>query len=245
MHLPILRLKCTQHNKYGKSRQRHITYQQLTALLVKQANSIFDCFKEAKLSTINDLGIPGVGTGILQPKLKNLWRVTFANLGGGADAQPLSVQATNIERPTLEFEEVQLDRYNSRAWVAGKHTFNPVTLTVEDDITGSASQVIQEQLQSQQWLIGAEGPFLGRGQEGSIYKFVTYLEQLDGREQVVERWTMEGCWIQNVNYQDLDYSDGGSAVTIQLTLRYDHARQNIANYEAGEGNALGGAGRND
>ena len=58
------------------------------------------------MATINDIGIPGIGTGILQPKLKNLWRVTFANLGGGTDAQPLSLQAINITRPTLSFEEV-------------------------------------------------------------------------------------------------------------------------------------------
>ena len=44
------------------------------------------------MSTINDIGIPGVGSGILQPRQKNRWRVTFANLGGGADSQPLSMQ---------------------------------------------------------------------------------------------------------------------------------------------------------
>ena len=133
------------------------------------------------MATINDIGIPGVGSGILQPKLKNRWRVTFANLGGGADSQPLSMQAITITRPTLNFEEIQLDRYNSRAWVAGKYTFEPVTLAVEDDVTGTASQVIQEQLQAQQWLIGAEGQWLAAAGEGAAYKFVTYLDLLDGK----------------------------------------------------------------
>lgn len=197
------------------------------------------------MSTINDLGIPGVGTGILQPKLKHLWRATFANFGGGTDSQPVSFQALSVQRPQLEFEEVELHRYNSRAWVAGKHNWQSTTLTIEDDITGTASRVVQDQLQAQQWLIGAEGPYLGRGQEGALYKFVTTIEQLDGREQPVERWTLEGCFIQNVNYGDLDYSDGGSAVTIELSIRFDHARQNIGGYEAGQGNALGAAGKQD
>ena len=83
------------------------------------------------MATINDIGIPGVGSGILQPKLKNRWRVTFANLGGGVDSQPLSHQAITVTRPVLSFEEIQLDRYNSRAWVAGKHTFEPMTITLE------------------------------------------------------------------------------------------------------------------
>ena len=194
------------------------------------------------MATINDFGIPGVGTGVLHPKLKFASRVTFANLGGGADAQPLSMQVITMTRPSITIDEVQLDRYNSRAWVGGKHTWDPLTLTVEDDITGTASQVIQEQMQAQQWLIGAEGPWLGRGEEGSLYKFVTYLDMLDGKEQVVEKWTMEGCWFQAVNWGDTDQS-ASEAVTIEMTIRYDHARQDIGGYAAGEGVATGGAGR--
>jgi hypothetical protein len=195
------------------------------------------------MATINDIGIPGIGTGILQPKLKNLWRVTFANLGGGADSQPLSLQAVNVTRPSLSFEEVELHRYNSRAFVAGKHLFEPMTITFEDDVTGTATRVIQEQLQKQQWLVGAEGPWLGKGEEGSLYKFVTYLDLMDGKEQVVEKWTVEGCFFQAVDYTDLDYSDS-SQVQITCTIRYDHARQDQTNgYDAGEGIATGGAGK--
>lgn len=194
------------------------------------------------MATINDIGIPGIGTGILQPKMKNLFRVTFANMGGGADSQPLSLQVITATRPSLSFEEVQLDRYNSRAFVAGKHTFEPMTVVFEDDVTGTASRVIQEQLQAQQWLIGAEGPWLGKGEEGSIYKFVTYLDMLDGKEQVIERWTMEGCYLSAVDYTDLGYAES-AAVQISCTIRYDHARQDIGGYNAGEGIATGGAGR--
>lgn len=195
------------------------------------------------MATINDIGIPGIGTGILQPKLKNLWRVTFANLGGGVDSQPLSLQATNVTRPSLSFEEIELHRYNSRAFVAGKHLFEPMTITFEDDVSGTATRVIQEQLQKQQWLIGAEGPWLGKGEEGSLYKFVTYLDLMDGKEQVIEKWTVEGCFFQAVDYGDVDYS-ANEAATINCTIRYDHARQGeLDGYDAGEGVATGGAGR--
>lgn len=194
------------------------------------------------MATINDFGIPGVGTGILQPKLKNLWRVTFANLGGGTDSQPLSMQAVTVTRPSVTFEKTELNRYNSKAFIAGKHTWETMTLTVEDDVSGSATRVIQEQMNRQQWLIGAQGPWLGKGQEGSLYKFVTYLDMLDGREQLIERWIVEGCFIETADYTDLDYSDS-SAVQITLTVSYDHARQGeTSGYDAGEGVATGGAG---
>lgn len=194
------------------------------------------------MATINDIGIPGVGTGILHPRQKNRWRVTFANLGGGVDSQPLSLQAVTVSRPQVTFDEVQLDRYNSRAWVAGKYTFEPITIAFEDDVTGAASRVIQEQLTKQQWLTGAQGPWLAAAGEGSLYKFVTYLDMLDGNDQVTEKWTVEGCWFQQIDYTDLDYA-ASDAVLINCTMRYDHARQDIGGYDQGEGVALGGAGR--
>lgn len=194
------------------------------------------------MSTINDFGIPGVGSGILHPKHKDRWRVTFAGLGGGADSQPISMQAISITRPKLTFEEIELHRYNSRAWVAGKHTWNTLALVLEDDVTGSASTIIQAQLQKQKWLIGAEGQWLAAAGEGSLYKFVTYLDMLDGNDAVIEKWTVEGCFFQDVEYGDLDYT-ANEAVKITVTLRYDHARQYIGGYDQGLGIATGGAGK--
>ncbi len=194
------------------------------------------------MSTINDFGIPGVGSGILHPKHKNRWRVTFANMGGGADSQPVSMQAVTVTRPKITFDEIELHRYNSRAWVAGKHNWEPMNLTLEDDVTGTASSVIQAQLQKQQWLIGAEGQWLAAAGEGSLYKFVTYLDMLDGNDQVIEKWTVEGCFIQNADYGDLDYS-ANDKVTITLAVRFDHARQILGGYNQGQGIATGGAGK--
>jgi hypothetical protein len=194
------------------------------------------------VSTINDLGIPGVGSGILHPKHKNRWRVTFANMGGGTDSQPVSMQAVTITRPKLTHEKITLHRYNSVSYIAGKHSWEPLSLVLQDDVIGSASTVIQAQEQKQQWLIGAEGQWLAAAGEGSLYKFVCYLDMLDGNDQVIEKWTMEGCWIENVDYGDLDYSSG-EPVQISLSVSYDHARQNIGGYSQGQGIATGGAGR--
>lgn len=194
------------------------------------------------MATINDFGIPGVGSGILHPKHKNRWRATFANLGGGTDSQPMSMQAITVNRPKLTFEKIPLHRYNSIAFVAGKHTWEPMALTIEDDVTGSASTVIQAQLQKQQWLIGAEGQWLAAAGEGSLYKFVTYLDMLDGNDQVIEKWTVEGCFIESADYGELSY-EANEKVTIALSISFDHARQNIGGYAQGQGIATGGAGK--
>ena len=196
------------------------------------------------MANINDFGIPGVGTGILQPKLKNRWRATFAGLGGGTnnDAQPLSMQCITFDRPKLTFDEVTLNRYNSKAWIAAKHSWEPCKIVVEDDITSTATAVLTQQLQAQELLVGTGGPWLATAAEGSLYKFVTYLDMLDGNETVLETWTMEGCWLQAMDYDNVDYS-ASEAVKINITMRFDTAFQVIGVYTGGPGSALGGAGR--
>lgn len=194
------------------------------------------------MATINDIQLPGVdGTGVLQPKLRNRFRVTFANLGGGADSQPVTVQVINASRPKVSYEEIELNRYNTRIWIAGKYTFEPMTIVIEDDVKGTASQVLQLQSQAQQYLIGAEGQFLATAPEASLYKFVTYLDALDGNDQVIEKWIMEGCWLQNLDYMENDYA-ANEAQQITMTIRYDLARQINGGYNAGQGLATGGAG---
>lgn len=194
------------------------------------------------MATVNQMGIPGVGTGILQPKLKNRWRVTFSGMGAeGGSSQPVSMQAVTVDRPKLQFSEVELHRYNSRAYVASKYEWQPINLSTEDDVSGTAGRVIQEQITKQQFLTGVEGPFLAASPEGSLYKFGTKIEMLDGNDQVIERWVLQGCFLQNIDYTELDYADG-NAVLINLVLRFDHAYQEIGGYNAGEGVALGGQG---
>lgn len=194
------------------------------------------------MATLSNFGIPGAGSGILHPKMKNKWKVTFLDMGrlvAGHNSRNLTMQATTVTRPQIEFEEVALHRYNSTAYVAGKHTWSPMNLTVEDDITGLASKVIKAQLETQQRLVGVDldGRWLNTAATGSDYKFGVKLEQLDGDEGVVETWILEGVMVQAADFGDLDYS-ASEAATIQVTLRFDHARS----IDSGEGygTALGG-----
>ena len=190
------------------------------------------------MATLSQVGIPGVGNGILMPKLKNRWRVTFQGIGAGAGgtSADLSMQAITVTRPNLTFEQIKLDRYNSTAYIAGKHEWEPCALVVQDDITGKASMIVQNQLESQQKLIGADGPWLAAASSASAYKFGTKLDLLDGNETVVEQWLLEGCFIAGSDFGELDYG-ASEAVTISLQIRFDHARQVLSGTG---GTAIGG-----
>lgn len=193
------------------------------------------------MSTINDFGIPGVGSSILMPRQKNRFRLTFANMGGGVDSVPVSMQVVQATRPKLSYEKIDLHRYTQKAMIAGKYSFEPMQVTIQDDVKGTATAVIQAQHQKQQWILGAEGQWLAAAGEASLYKFVAYLDILDGGTQVTETWTMEGCWIESADYGEMAY-DSADPVTISLTISFDIARQTGGMYADGPGLALGGAG---
>jgi 5-enolpyruvylshikimate-3-phosphate synthase len=194
------------------------------------------------MATLSNFGIPGAGSGILHPRLKNKFRISFLNMGQlvpGTNTRNLTMQVTNITLPNLTFEEVILHRYNSTAYIAGKHSWEPITVTVEDDITGLAATVVKAQLETQQRIIGVDldGRWLNTAATGSDYKFGAKIEQLDGNEGVVQTWILEGAMITGSDFGDRDYS-ASEAATITMQIRFDHARHIESG--AGYGTALGG-----
>lgn len=180
------------------------------------------------MAVITDLGNSTNINGIMQPKIKNRWRLTFIGLGNNAaDGDGLQVQAITAERPKLSFETITLDRYNSKAYVAGKHSFDPINITFEDDTGGYVAAAMQNQLEKQQNIIAqTPSPLLPASPAGQLYKFATRIDILDGNEVIFESWSVEGCWIENIDYTDLDYS-ASEVVKITMAMRYDHARQRI------------------
>lgn len=194
------------------------------------------------MATLSQMGIPGAGFGLLHPKQKHKWQVTFvglARLVPSVSSRELTRQATTLTLPNLTFEEVAIHRYNSVGYVAGKHSWDAMNLTVEDDITGLASAAVTGQLETQQRLIGADlpGQWLNTAATGSDYKFGTIVQQLDGNEGVVETWRFEGCWIASADFGDRDYS-ASDAATITMSIRFDHARHELTGQ--GYGTALNG-----
>lgn len=190
------------------------------------------------MALITDLGVDG--GGIAQPRLKHKWAVTFQNLAGN-DSEALRINAIQADRPKMQFEEIVLDRYNSKAYVAGKHVFEPINITFEDDLNGGVQSALQEQLELQQNIIGLNAsPRLPSAAAGQDYKFAIKMDLLDGNTAVVESYILEGVFIQNIDNTDLDYT-ASETVKVTVTFRFDHARQNV-NPDSVNGKATGGAG---
>ncbi len=162
--------------------------------------------------------------GLLMPKLQFRFRAMFLNFGVGGSTQELTKQVMDITRPQLSFEEVTLDVYNSKVYLAGKHTWSETTINLRDDAQGNVTKLVGQQLQKQMDFV--EQASAASGQD---YKFQINYEVLDGGNgvltpTVLETWELYGCFIKTVNYNNMDYKSNEPA-TIQLQVRYDNAIQ--------------------
>ena len=130
----------------------------------------------------------------------------------------------DITRPNLTFDKVTLDVYNSRVYVAGKHTWDTITIQLRDDVNNSVSKLVGEQIQKQFDFFEQAS-----AASGIDYKFTARIEMLDGGNgasapNVLETWELYGAYIENVNYNTLAYNTSEPA-TISLSVQYDNAVQ--------------------
>lgn len=145
-----------------------------------------------------------------EPKRKFRWILQIA----GIDAFTLKTAA----RPSLTFDETVIDYINTKRYVAGKQTWNPLSITLHDPIAPSAAQAVMD------WVRICYEPLTGRMGYASFYKKDITLKVLDPQGTVVELWDIYGAWIQDSNWGDLDYASSDN-VEIACTLRFDNAVQ--------------------
>ena len=162
--------------------------------------------------------------GLLMPKLKFRFRVTFENFGVSQPTTELTKQVIDFKRPQLSFEEILIPIYNSKVYMAGKPTWAEVTCNLRDDAGGEVAKRVGEQMQKQFDFMEQSS-----ASSGIDYKFLTRFEVLDGGNgantpTVLETWELYGCYLSQADYGDFNYGTNDPA-TIQLTIRYDNAIQ--------------------
>lgn len=165
-----------------------------------------------------------VNQGLLMPKLQYRFRVIFENFGVSTPRTELTKQVMDFTRPTVNFPEIEVPIYNSRLYLAGKHEWEAVSCNLRDDAGGQVSRLVGEQLQKQVDFVEQAS-----AAAGIDYKFVTKCEILDGgngnfEPRVLETWELYGCFLQNVNYNELNYANN-EMVTISMSIRFDNAVQ--------------------
>ena len=162
--------------------------------------------------------------GLLMPKLKYRFRVTFQNFGVSQPVTELTNQVMDFARPSVEFTEIALPISNSTVKLAGKYTWADIQCNLRDDASGAVSKLVGEQLQKQ-----LDFMEMASAASGIDYKFLTVFEVLDGGNGTaapvaLETWELYGCYLKSVNYNDLNYGTSEPA-TITLNITFDNANQ--------------------
>lgn len=177
--------------------------------------------------TVNRYGVPmpnDFGIGILMPKLKHRFRLRTYGFGVGATQNTFTQQVVTSGRPNIQFNNTPLHSYNNITYIAQKPEWQTIEITLRDDITNWITSMVSAQLQKQM-----NHYTQSAAAAGVNYKFSMNIDTLDGtvkgtNDSVLESWYLEGCYLEQVAYDSLDYSSS-DAVMITLTVRYDNATQ--------------------
>lgn len=182
------------------------------------------------ISTLSKLTVPlasnasASGQGLLMPKLQYRFRVSLENFGVSTPTTELTKQVMDVTRPNVTFEKITLDVYNSKVYLAGKHTWEPITLNLREDVANNVQKLVGEQLQKQFDFFEQSA-----AASGSDYKFLTRIEILDGGNGaltpgILETFELYGCYLESANYNSLAYQEN-TPISVTLSIAYDNAIQ--------------------
>ena len=162
--------------------------------------------------------------GLLMPKLKYRFRVSFENFGITTPRSELTKQVIDFMRPSVSQSRMEIPIYNSRVYLAGKPEWEATTVNLRDDAQGNVSKLVGEQMQKQYDFMEQSS-----AASGIDYKFITRCEILDGGNgtfapTTLETWELYGCFLTNVAYGDVAYGSD-EPVQIAMTVSFDNAVQ--------------------
>jgi hypothetical protein len=116
-------------------------------------------------------------------------------------------------RPHLTIAATEIQFLNTSTYVAGRFTWGMINVKFRDPIGPSASQALME------WVRLCAESVTGRMGYAAGYKKNIDLEMLDPTGVVVEKWVLEGAWLQDINFDGLSYSqDQLASITTQIRM---------------------------
>ena len=119
-------------------------------------------------------------------------------------------------RPKYTSSEVEIPFLNTSTFVAGRFTWDSISVEFRDPIGPSATQALME------WVRLHSESVTGRQGYAAGYKKDVELEMLDPTGVVVQKWILQGTQINDADFGSLGYSDNELA-TISVTFRFDRA----------------------
>lgn len=128
----------------------------------------------------------------------------------------LRLSVVSVTVPTFSQEPLTIRRGNSVMKAAGLPTFNSGNLVINDYIGADGKSIL---MAWQNLSYNVKTQKVGRM---SDYKIDCTLLEFTPDFEVVNEWTLRGCWISGLNIPDFNQEDGGKR-QITATIEYDDA----------------------
>ena len=156
---------------------------------------------------------------VVETRRKHRW--IFETLAQGAfpGGRESLLLLQSASRPHATFEEPEMHHNQEKVYFAGKHSWEPITLVWYD---GEQNPDVAKEVYD--WLDTGVLESVGSANVNApnAYKKDSSLQMLDGAGSPTETWQIFGCWPQDINWGDLDYTNT-EIQTIEVTMRYDRA----------------------
>lgn len=144
-----------------------------------------------------------------EPKLKNRFVLEFPTEMG---IESYLVQTS--KKPSMKIEKITIPYMNTQSYVAGKYYFDEMDISFIDLIGPSVSQKCME------WVKLHADPATGKMGYAVGYKKNLVLKALDPVGVEVEKWTLVGCQIVAVNFDEYSY-EANELLKISITIQPD------------------------
>lgn len=159
----------------------------------------------------------------LEPLRQNRWIMQFQSIPGGGDASKLAFVAKSANAPAMSFAPQESHRLNEKYKIAGKPSWNDITMTFYDYIRGadSAGDIMYN------WMQRIYNPITGQMFFKKQYSTTATLAMLDPAGGVVRLWNLFYLWPNNIVFGDGLAADAEGLCEVSVTFSYDYAIKSI------------------
>ncbi len=176
---------------------------------------------------LDKYGVPLPGGGRIamkQPKAKYKFRVIFFGFGAEDDGNHITIDTNTVGAVHVSHEPVTVHSYNSSAHYKGKYTWDTIEVAFRDSVGNNSAKAVYNQMRKEFNYYTQESRMTD-----SQFKFEMWIQELDGSNSesntnlyqgTLSTWVCQGCFIQDTNFGDWDYSSSDAQV-ITMVIQPD------------------------
>jgi len=152
----------------------------------------------------------------------------------GQEEQLETYAIKTVKKPSYTISEVPHQFVAHTFYYPGRVTWNPVEITFVDPVVPDQSAAITNMFVRSGYRVPkTEAISLSSfSKENAVVAVGTpIITQIDADGKPIEEWSLNNCFLTNVDYGQLDYSSEELVIN-SLTLRYDFATYEVFNSNA-------------